>query len=1541
VVAVAVTFFLPSVAHGVLWRYSGAGAWNPSTSYLGNQYDPREKAVPMEAVVSESPAQITLKVYSGAGTTNLSLYNVNVSGSYDIYRKTPESPGCGTMVGTVAVDTNIATWVDTNVVVGQVYEYSLAYTGTKQFVFGNLLAGIKADRTLPKGRMAVVVSDDVIARLPAEYAQYKADLAADGWTVHEIITLRAKDYLSNGTGPTNAYGTSTAPYPTNHIAIRTQLQALYSTYSNELKNVLLLGKVPVARSGLCSYNIYADGHGNRAAFGADAYYADMDGIWTDNYSNELLAKGTNVPPITTGFVNNPDYTVTVPFIKIPSDDMNTIVYCRSNNLTMNLYVIGNIFSISNGLLQSISAYQDTSISSSAGTINTTGDNKFDAEDMNEIGPNDNLELGFGRIDFSAQISGEYDSLRTYFGKLHRYKMAGADFQPGRRAIMRGNFGILTKAYLADMPGLLGMTNLDYIVAADRPAVPSADYDADSDYTKTNGPYLFYFKGSEGPGYSDGGRAVFWTGMQSHWGYWFEPSYSSGQTKMQQRLAEDNFCLSFTWYIGGLSSQYDVSYLYHRLGMGYDAGDMMRVSMSDRNSTNQPYVKAQSPLFMQHMGDPALRIFMFAPPTGLQVWKSGGTPVLAWRASVAPSNEPQVLGYHVYRSDNPNGPFIRLTSNYVTTTNYADATASSGKWYYQVKAVRLETTGGGTYYNTSLAAQQDIDLTNGPNPLSVDTNSVLPGANSNTTYQASLVAIGGTPTFIWTVVSNSLPPGLTLSSSGVISGKPTQAGTFNFTVQATDLLGQIAQAQQSITVQPADLRVLFPEAGAYVSKSAPTYIARYYEPGIQILGGPTYVYDGLLRFDLSGIPANRTVVRARLILSADGLTSTNTSVVVKAALTADSGDNWSELTVCYNNEPADNTSVPVVTALSNAVPYSRLTLDVTGMAAASLNADPNRKLGVRLFTATPGNWGQALQICYSHANRLARPQLIVETFDVEPPPFASFSASPISGSVPLPVSFADTSIGSITNRFWDFGDGATTNTTATNVTHTYTATGTSTVQLIVSGPLGVSTNTQINLIRVTPPAPPSAGFTVSTNAGIAPLTVTFTDTSTGSITNRFWSFGDGAVTNTLVTSIAHTYTVARTNTVQLIVSGPAGASTNTKTAAVTVAAPKVGRLVVYDPFSDPVQMNVADPSSVPSTWITMNSIPNTNSRPYDNHSKIVAGSLSYPGMPTSQGNSWRTHQGSDDFTKNVAGITGLEPGDTVYYSFLLKVDPNDAVSAWYIRLYNTASTSSSGLPVSFGLNSNDLTQIGFSVGSRNGNFSAVESATLAHTGYNYDSTNTFLIVAGYSRGVSSATSSMNLWVNPDSATFGAATPPPPTLTVVGYSSGYATQERTWNKMEYNFNGSATGTANGQTIDEFRIATDWANAVPAAISAPSGDTDSDGIPDEWESQHFGGATNANPNALAANGINTIYETYIAGLNPTNAQSVFALSSQQVASQRLLQWSAVSGRVYGVYWTTNLMNSFQPLETNILWPQNSWTGLVSGSQGDFYKLQVELEK
>jgi large repetitive protein len=73
------------------------------------------------------------------------------------------------------------------------------------------------------------------------------------------------------------------------------------------------------------------------------------------------------------------------------------------------------------------------------------------------------------------------------------------------------------------------------------------------------------------------------------------------------------------------------------------------------------------------------------------------------------------------------------------------------------------------------------------------------------YTAQLAAAGGTRPFVnWKVVSGSLPPGLNLDpSSGLISGTPTQAGTFNITVTVDDSTGLTSlPAQTFMKVVPA-------------------------------------------------------------------------------------------------------------------------------------------------------------------------------------------------------------------------------------------------------------------------------------------------------------------------------------------------------------------------------------------------------------------------------------------------------------------------------------------------------------------------------------------------------------------------------------------------------------------------------------------------------------------------------------------------------------------------------------------------------------------
>lgn len=86
-------------------------------------------------------------------------------------------------------------------------------------------------------------------------------------------------------------------------------------------------------------------------------------------------------------------------------------------------------------------------------------------------------------------------------------------------------------------------------------------------------------------------------------------------------------------------------------------------------------------------------------------------------------------------------------------------------------------------------------------LGISTTS-LSGGTVDAPYSANLAAIGGTLPYSWSLTAGSLPPGLGLSSSGVISGTPTTAGTYAFTAKVTDPASQTANQAFSLTIAAA-------------------------------------------------------------------------------------------------------------------------------------------------------------------------------------------------------------------------------------------------------------------------------------------------------------------------------------------------------------------------------------------------------------------------------------------------------------------------------------------------------------------------------------------------------------------------------------------------------------------------------------------------------------------------------------------------------------------------------------------------------------------
>src|SRR5262249_47920630 len=106
-------------------------------------------------------------------------------------------------------------------------------------------------------------------------------------------------------------------------------------------------------------------------------------------------------------------------------------------------------------------------------------------------------------------------------------------------------------------------------------------------------------------------------------------------------------------------------------------------------------------------------------------------------------------------------------------------------------------------------------TTGPAPLKIISPSPLNPGQAGTSYSQTLSATGGTPPYSWAVAGGNLPPGLTLSTAGVLGGMPSLSGAYNFTVQVTDSARATATLAEAITVTGTT-------SGAGASPTANTY-----------------------------------------------------------------------------------------------------------------------------------------------------------------------------------------------------------------------------------------------------------------------------------------------------------------------------------------------------------------------------------------------------------------------------------------------------------------------------------------------------------------------------------------------------------------------------------------------------------------------------------------------------------------------------------------------------------------------------------------------
>jgi uncharacterized protein (TIGR03437 family) len=160
---------------------------------------------------------------------------------------------------------------------------------------------------------------------------------------------------------------------------------------------------------------------------------------------------------------------------------------------------------------------------------------------------------------------------------------------------------------------------------------------------------------------------------------------------------------------------------------------------------------------------------------------------------------------------------------------------------------------------------------------------LASAMDNVEYPPQTVsATGGVPPYTFAVTTGSLPPGVTLDTTGMISGTPTSSGTYTFTVTATDSSGAPAGSDRPGALQPRT------QSAGNTGTSSFTVQVRPFSTDILLTTGD-------LSFNL--IAGTTLAPPSQLI----GVQSTVTATPIAYAVTT-SGGNWFGVNPVGGNTP---------------------------------------------------------------------------------------------------------------------------------------------------------------------------------------------------------------------------------------------------------------------------------------------------------------------------------------------------------------------------------------------------------------------------------------------------------------------------------------------------------------------------------------------------------------------------------------------------------------------------------------------------------------
>jgi hypothetical protein len=198
-----------------------------------------------------------------------------------------------------------------------------------------------------------------------------------------------------------------------------------------------------------------------------------------------------------------------------------------------------------------------------------------------------------------------------------------------------------------------------------------------------------------------------------------------------------------------------------------------------------------------------------------------------------------------------------------------------------------------------------------NALPAISTASLPGGEQSVTYATTaMAASAGTTPYTWS--GSGLPPGLTLSSAGVLSGIPTVGGTYSATITVTDKAGATGSKTFTISILPPPT-VLSPA-------TLPNWTINKVYPTTTFTGtGGTSPYT----FTSTALPAGLTLTSAGVFSGTPTATGTTTfTVTIHDALSATTPQSY---TVTINAAPTIATNSLPTGTVNRTYPATAITV----------------------------------------------------------------------------------------------------------------------------------------------------------------------------------------------------------------------------------------------------------------------------------------------------------------------------------------------------------------------------------------------------------------------------------------------------------------------------------------------------------------------------------------------------------------------------------------------------------------------------------------